>query len=106
MATVQELLQQREALDRQIAQQQAAERSAVFDEFRALLTKHNLTIQDVVKGLAGGKPKAPASTAGKKVAVKYRDPESGSTWTGRGLRPKWLREKMDAGAKLESFLVP
>lgn len=106
MATVQELLQEREALDRRIAEQQAAERSAVLDEFRALLTKHGMTIQDVVKGLASGKPKTPASTAGKKVAVKYRDPESGQTWTGRGLRPKWLREKIDAGGKLESFLVP
>src|SRR4051812_4386001 len=96
MPTIEELMAQRAALDRQIEQQKAAERSAVVDEFRALMAKHGMTIGELTKALAGSKTKAPASTAGKKVPVKYRDPESGATWTGRGLRPKWLRERIDA----------
>jgi DNA-binding protein H-NS len=27
------------------------------------------------------------------VAAKYRDPNSGQTWTGRGRSPKWLEGK-------------
>src|SRR5262245_52636954 len=41
---------------------------------------------------------------GRKVAVKYRD-KSGHTWAGRGAQPRWLREQLKAGAKLEDFAV-
>jgi len=39
------------------------------------------------------------------VAAKYRDPETGETWSGRGRMATWLSEKIRAGAKLEEFLV-
>jgi len=40
----------------------------------------------------------------RKVPVKFRD-RSGNTWAGRGAQPRWLREKLKAGAKLEDFDV-
>ena len=45
-----------------------------------------------------------SSLKGRKVAVKYRD-KAGNTWAGRGAQPVWLREKLEAGAKLEDFAV-
>ena len=37
---------------------------------------------------------------------KYRDPEEPeNTWAGRGKKPAWLNEKIEAGAKLEYFLI-
>jgi DNA-binding protein H-NS len=45
-----------------------------------------------------------SSLKGRKVAVKYRD-RSGNIWAGRGAQPVWLREKLQAGAKLEDFAV-
>lgn len=37
---------------------------------------------------------------------KYRDPEKPENmWAGRGKQPGWLKEKLEAGAKLEDFLV-
>jgi DNA-binding protein H-NS len=56
------------------------------------LTDHN-------KKAAGG-----SSLKGRKVAIKYRD-RQGNTWAGRGATPRWLREKLKAGAKLEQFAV-
>src|SRR5262249_54352007 len=50
--------------------------------------------------LRGGR----SSLKGRKVPVKYRD-KSGNTWAGRGAQPRWLREKLKAGAKLEDFAV-
>ena len=41
---------------------------------------------------------------GRKVPVKYRD-RAGNTWAGRGAQPRWLREKLKAGAKLNDFAV-
>lgn len=41
-----------------------------------------------------------------RVAPKYRDPANeGSTWSGRGFRPRWLIEKLEAGGRLEDFLI-
>ena len=39
------------------------------------------------------------------IATKYRNAATGDAWTGRGTRPRWLREALDAGAMLEDFLV-
>lgn len=37
---------------------------------------------------------------------KYRDPaKPENTWAGRGKQPFWLKEKLEAGAKLEDFLI-
>jgi len=49
------------------------------------------------------KPKR--KSAKRKVAPKYKDPQSGATWSGRGLTPRWLAEKEKAGAKREEFLI-
>lgn len=39
------------------------------------------------------------------VAAKYRRQTTGDTWSGRGPRPKWLRDALEAGSALEEFLV-
>ena len=52
------------------------------------------------------KPAKRASRRGLKVAPKYRDPENPSnTWAGRGAVPRWMRERIRAGAKKEDFLI-
>lgn len=108
--TLQELLAQREELEKLIAETAKNQRSQVLEEVKAVMAKHGLTVADLVKELGTAKGKAatgaPSSAPAKsKVAVKYKDPESGNQWTGRGLQPKWLREKLTNGAKLEDFLV-
>jgi DNA-binding protein H-NS len=41
-----------------------------------------------------------------KVAPKYRNPKNTSeTWTGRGLKPRWLSAEIKAGKKLSSFEI-
>lgn len=37
--------------------------------------------------------------------VKFRDPVTGGTWTGRGRMPVWLRSAVAAGRKAEDFAV-
>ena len=41
---------------------------------------------------------------GGKVAPRYRGPD-GDTWSGRGLRPKWLAALIAQGRKLEEFAI-
>jgi len=55
-------------------------------------------------------PKVPLTdpTDGRsRVKPKYRDPDTGHTWSGRGQLPVWMREKIqNDGAKKEDFLIP
>jgi DNA-binding protein H-NS len=44
------------------------------------------------------------STAGRKIAPKYRGP-NGDTWAGRGAQPVWMTEAIKKGAKREDFLI-
>jgi DNA-binding protein H-NS len=40
----------------------------------------------------------------KKIAPKYRGPD-GETWTGRGLKPRWLTHAINQGKQLKDFLI-
>lgn len=54
--------------------------------------------------LAELEPK-PAKMANQSTP-KYRDPaKPENTWAGRGKKPGWLLEKLEAGASLEDFLL-
>jgi len=50
-------------------------------------------------------PASPGAPRAGKAPVKYRCSASGETWSGRGLMPKWLKVKMEAGAVLTDFEV-
>ena len=72
-ATLKELLEQKEALERMIEEQRKTERKKGFDEIRDAMARHGLTMAEVVKELGASKGK-PATTQGKRGAVKYLDP--------------------------------
>ena len=39
------------------------------------------------------------------VAIKFRDPATGDTWTGRGRMARWLKVKQDAGEDIAKYLA-
>jgi len=87
--TYKELLQQREALEKAIAQARQNEIAAAVSKVRELVAEFGLIAQDIFP-IRGGKS---AGKATAKVAPKYRDPATGQTWTGRGKAPKWIDGK-------------
>ena len=69
-------------------------------------------VQSPVKTTRVAGPTAPKrgstrkSTAGTKVAPKYRNPDNpAETWSGRGKHPKWMTTAMGNGKKPEDFLI-
>lgn len=47
-----------------------------------------------------------AKQARSKVAPKYANPQDpAQTWTGRGRKPRWVQEALDAGKPLESMEI-
>jgi len=97
MAKLQDLLAQKAALDRQIETARKQERADAIAKIRALMSEYGLSVSDL-----GSRPAAKSSG---KVAVKYCDPATGDSWTGRGLQPKWLRAALAAGRRLDEFRV-
>ena len=114
MATYQELIAQRAALDKQraelekaLAAELTAHRAGIIAQIKDLMAGHGLTVADLEstsKPARGPKPKAEGDPA-RKVAAKYRDPATGASWSGRGLKPKWLSAALAEGKTLNDFAV-
>jgi len=89
--SLKELLEQREALEKAIAEARKNEIASAVAQVRGIVAQYGLTAQDVFPGRAAKAGADKAATA--KVAAKYRDPATGQTWTGRGKAPKWIDGK-------------
>lgn len=108
MATYQDLLaqkaaleKQQAALEKQLEDARRAERSGVISQIKSLMAQHGLGVAD----LGGGKAVKATKTGGSKVAPKYRNAATGETWTGRGLQPKWVKAALASGKKLEDLTI-
>ncbi len=90
---------------------------------RQLMNKLGVTVADLggnepVAKTAGTKAKtesgrknaakktARKSRVSRPVPIRYRDNETGNTWTGRGRPPVWLAERMQQGKTKEDYLIP
>ena len=102
MPTVAELLAQKAAIEKQIADAQREEKSSAIAQVRALMSQHGLSLSDL-SGRTTTSTRGPK--AGGKVAPKFRNPETGDTWSGRGLQPKWLKSALAGGKQLSDYAV-
>ena len=101
MASLQDLLDRKAALEKEIEATRRQERAEAISKVRSLMSEYGLTMADLnTKGAA-----KPGAGKGAKVAVKYRNAATGDTWSGRGLHPKWLKAALAAGRKIEEFTV-
>ena len=88
-----DLLAQREALDEQIEALRRVERGDVINWIFEQMALFQIKPEDL------GPRRGPKKRSGP-VAAKYRDPQSGATWTGRGRAPRWLADQ-----DREKFLI-
>lgn len=84
--------------------------AVVRKRLEAAAAAHGYSIAELfgASAQATASSKTPAkSRFGSKVAPKYRNPEAPEqVWSGRGLKPVWLRDALTKrGAKLEDFLI-
>jgi DNA-binding protein H-NS len=103
MASLQELLARRAALEEEIQDTRKRERQDAIAKVKALMAEYDLTAADLSgKAASGGKP---GISKGSKVAAKYRNKATGETWSGRGLQPNWLKAALASGKKIADFEV-
>jgi DNA-binding protein H-NS len=81
--TIDELIQQKAAIDEQIAELRTSQRAKAISEALTLISQFELTARDLFA-------QAETAKARKVLPPKYRDPVSGKTWSGKGRAPKWL----------------
>ncbi|UDG83349.1 H-NS histone family protein [Candidatus Vallotia lariciata] len=97
MSSYKDLLAQREKLEKQIEEAKAKELIRIINDIKQKMSDYGLTLAD----LGFGRSKmAKAVRPRSGVAPKYRDPVSGSTWSGRGKPPKWI-----AGKNRDEYLI-
>lgn len=118
MSNLIDLQVQIEKLQKQAAEIKAREFDKTIFEIRAKMQAFGITAKDlqtVKRGARGAKGKkealpkrrtsaSAAKNAGKPVAVKFRGP-NGETWSGRGLKPRWLATLINEGRSKEEFAV-
>jgi DNA-binding protein H-NS len=75
-------------LQAQAARVKEEEKEQAIGMARTMISAYGITAKDL------GLDKAPkvktGPKPGNKVAAKYRDPQSGATWSGRGKTPRWI----------------
>ena len=99
MASLQELLAQKAALEKAIETTRKQEKAEAIAKVKALMSEYGLSVSD----LSAKTTVKSGGVKGSKVAVKYRNKATGDTWSGRGLQPKWLKAALAAGRKIEDF---
>ncbi len=96
-----DLLQQKEDLERKIAQLRRSEKENAIKEIKSIAMRFGLTSNDVA-GIFGGGGKDRST---KRVAAKYYDASTGNSWSGRGLKPRWLIAALESGRQLNEFVA-
>lgn len=101
MSNLDQLIAERDRIQQQIEAVKQQERGSALEQARELVKKYGITAKEL--GLTGGAKGATGSRG--TVAAKYRNPVDGSTWTGRGKSPRWIREAEARGQSRDSFLI-
>jgi DNA-binding protein H-NS len=104
---IQKLQKQAEAL-------QKKRRGPVIASIVKSMREYDITPEEITSAFT---KKAPGRSAGPRAAAtkpaakravvppKYRHPESGATWTGRGKAPRWVTDAEKQGVNRDSFLI-
>lgn len=93
--SLEQLEAQKASYEKRIAELRQQERDAALQTVRELVTKHKFTAKEISQPPASGHPQ-PVDA----VDAKYKNPETGETWSGRGRAPAWLD-----GANKDQFLM-
>ncbi len=91
-----ELIAQKQAIENQIAEVVKTERKEALQTVKTLMAQFSITTDELTKNTA--------VKTGKKVAPKWKDPVSGTEWSGRGRIPKVFVDAK-ANGTLESMAV-
>ncbi|MDR5783865.1 H-NS histone family protein [Caballeronia sp. LZ065] len=92
---------QQEALDQQLAEAKEKETQHVLREIVQKMREYGISLAELMGRKTVSEPSEHTEqTPASEPSVKYRDPVSGATWSGRGRAPMWI-----AGKNRDEFLA-
>lgn len=99
---VSELVALRAAVDAMLQRKQEGAKAALLAKWQAEAAENDLSVESVLES------QKPAQAQSGKVrgriggaaAAKFRNPETGETWSGRGREPAWIK-----GKNRDDFLI-
>lgn len=98
-----ELRAMRTQIDRAISSFETRKRREALAAAEQVARDHGFNLNDLTGKAARGR-RATAATGS--VDAKYAHPDDASqTWSGRGRRPRWVTEQLDAGRSLDDFKI-
>src|SRR5215217_1533781 len=76
-------------------EKQEEAKAALLAKWQAEAAENNLSLDTILAGQqpAQGQGRKVRRGTGDKLAAKFRDPETGKTWSGRGREPTWIKGK-------------
>jgi DNA-binding protein H-NS len=91
------------ALQAQADRIREKEKTGVIARIREAIGVYGITAAELF-GASHGAPLRKSATVGKRKALARYSDGNGNEWSGRGPRPRWLREALEAGKSLEDYL--
>jgi DNA-binding protein H-NS len=92
-----------ESAQRALKEKMDVKRREVIQQIKELASSINLSVDIRESGDVGGRV---SSRKGTKVAAKYQNPYNhAQTWSGRGMKPKWLTSLLESGRSMNEFEI-
>jgi len=98
-------------LQKQAAALEQKQRGPVVTGIIRSMREYDITPEDIAAAFTR-KTRSPAKAPAKKAAVartpvppKYKNPETGATWSGRGKPPRWVSDAEAEGKSRDGFLI-
>ena len=88
MATYRELQAEIERLQQEAQVAREAEKAAVIEEIRRMIVDYRIYPPEL-----GFRQEPRKDTSRGSRPARYRDPETGATWSGAGRAPRWMEGK-------------
>lgn len=85
MSTYKQIQDQIKQLQQQAEELRKKELGETISQIKSMMAEYGITIADLG---VGGKRKGPRAKT--TLSPKYRNPETGETWSGRGKAPRWI----------------
>jgi DNA-binding protein H-NS len=101
MKTIAELQADIAALQKQIDARKAAAKKGVIKEIKAKMAEYEITVDDLQGSALTNQPKALKAPS----VIKYRKSESETWGGGKGPKPKWVKQILDAGGDIEQYRI-
>ncbi len=100
MATLDELIKDKQSVEQEIQALRQRDRESVIAEIHELMQLYDISPQQLWPASAFSSGKSSRRPSKLLNPSRYVDPATGQTWSGHGQRPKWLVAQLAQGRSL------